>query len=118
MNIIGPLIKYQQQLRVFHWQTKIYAEHKAFGKTYEQLDDLIDNFIETYQGRYGRVKPTTIYKIELKSLDSDNTLNECLSEAINYLKGMSTELKDTDLLNLRDEMLGVYHRLKYLLTFE
>lgn len=119
MTIIGPLIKYQQQLRVFHWQTNSYAQHKAFGKTYEALDDLIDNFVETYQGKFGKIKPNVIYKIELKSLDSDSTLDEYLNAFTDYLKKMSTEIpNETDLLNIRDEMLGTLNRLKYLLTFK
>lgn len=119
MNIIGPLIKYQQQVRIFHWQTNSYAEHKAFGKTYKTLDELIDSFVETYQGRFGKTKPTITYKIELKSLDSDTTLNEYLNEFTVYLQSMSFELsKETDILNIRDEMLGVLNRLKYMLTLK
>ena len=37
------------------------------------------------------------------------------------LIGMSNDLskdKDTDLLNLRDEMLGLFNKLSYLLTLE
>ncbi len=46
MKIIVPLVQFQQQLRVFHWQTESYAQHKALGKAYEALDGLIDSFVE------------------------------------------------------------------------
>jgi hypothetical protein len=28
MNVITPLIQFQQQLRIYHWQTDSYAAHK------------------------------------------------------------------------------------------
>ena len=49
--IVTDLLQMQNQLRIFHWQTKSYAAHKALGKAYENLDELIDTFIETALGR-------------------------------------------------------------------
>ena len=43
-EIIINLLAMENQMRVFHWQTMSYAEHKAFGKTYDNLTELIDNF--------------------------------------------------------------------------
>jgi hypothetical protein len=51
MKLISPFLKIQQQLRIFHWQTESYAQHKAFGKAYEALDGLIDDFVEVYMGQ-------------------------------------------------------------------
>ena len=48
---IRDLLQMQNQLRIFHWQTKSYAVHKALGKAYESLNDLIDTFVETALGR-------------------------------------------------------------------
>ena len=36
----------QSQLKILHWQTKQYARHMAFGSTYDELDELIDAFVE------------------------------------------------------------------------
>ena len=116
MNIIGPLVQITQQLRIFHWQTPSYSAHKAFGKTYDTVSDLIDTFIETYMGVYGRAKPTVTYNIELKSLVNDEVVNNVLNEFIVYLKSMSEEIESTDLLNIRDSILGEINTLKYLLT--
>ena len=69
MTIISPLIRMQQQLRIFHWQTRSYAQHKAFGKAYESLDDHIDDFVEVFMGKYGR----PIAHINF-SVDLDNEL--------------------------------------------
>ena len=117
MNVIGPLIQFQQQLRIFHWQTVSYAQHKAFGKIYESLDPLVDSFVETYMGKFGRAKPTLTYHIELKSL-SDNNANDVIEGFKGYLESMSNEDLSTDLLNIRDSILGEVHTLQYLLSLK
>lgn len=117
MNVISPLVQFQQQLRIFHWQTDSYAKHKAFGKAYENLDGLIDTFVETYMGIFGRSKPTVTFQINLKSLTGPEVVEGALSDFEYYLNQMSNEIHDkTDLLNIRDEMLGEINRLRYLLS--
>lgn len=118
MNVIGPLIQFQQQLRVFHWQTDSYAQHKAFGSVYGALDDLIDSFVEGYMGVNGRSKPTITFHIELKSLTSQAVVDEVVESFESYLESMSRENITTDLLNTRDEILGEVHRLRYLLSLK
>ncbi len=120
MKIIVPLVQFQQQLRIFHWQTESYARHKALGKTYEALDDLIDSFVETFMGKYGRLKSTEgNYTITLTNLEG-NDIVKIIDEFIAYLETYETELdeKDTDLFNIRDEMKGESNTLKYLLTLK
>lgn len=38
-----------------HLQTRSFAEHMALGTLYEELPDLVDTLIESYQGKYGLV---------------------------------------------------------------
>jgi hypothetical protein len=119
MNVISPLIQFQQQLRIFHWQTDSYAAHKAFGKTYEAMDGLIDSFVETYMGAFGRSKPTTTFQIYLKPLIDYSMVDETLEDFEFYLKNMDKEIPDkSDLLNIRDEMLGAINTLRYLLSLK
>ena len=43
----------------------------------------------------------------------------CADIFTDYLKNMDAEISgETDLLNIRDEMLGAVHKLKYLLTLK
>lgn len=119
MNVISPLIQFQQQLRIFHWQTSSFAEHEAYGKTYETMDDLIDTFVETYMGRFGRSVPNLTFHILLQPLSSDDVVDKTLTSFKDYLKNMDAEISgETDLLNIRDEMLGAVHKLNYLLTLK
>jgi len=118
VKLIAPFLRIQNQLRIFHWQTTSYAQHKAFGKAYEALDELIDAFVEVFMGKYGRSKASVRYTIELDNLGGDFT--EVIDNYVGYLTGLTSELDpaDTDLLNIRDEMLGELNRLKYLLTLK
>lgn len=119
MNVIGPLIQFVQQLRIFHWQTDSYAQHQAFGRIYDALDDLSDTFVEMYMGKFGRAKPTVTYQISLRSLTGPQVVDEVIAAFIEYLNSMSDHAEiSSDLLNIRDSILGEVHTLKYLLTLK
>ena len=120
-TLIGKFIYFKEQIRILHWQTKEYARHMAYGSFYSTLDDLTDNFIETYQGKYGRINFEGAEPVEFKNI-SDIKINDFLNELISFLSvDLTDQLKsdvDTDLLNIRDEMLGATNKLKYLLTLK
>ena len=111
----------QSQFKILHWQTKGYARHQAFGGIYGTLDGLVDTFIETAMGKFGR------FSLEEndKALNIDNlqdvNIVDFLQEIKGFLVSLTGELdpnSDTDLLNIRDEMLGEINKLAYLLTLE
>lgn len=115
MNVISPLIQFHQQLRIFHWQTDSYSKHKAFGKAYDALDELIDNFLETFMGNFGRSKPVTSFELELRPY-SETNVDLTIQFFIDYLKNMDLHISEySDLLNIRDEILAEINKLKYLL---
>jgi DNA-binding ferritin-like protein len=111
----------QNQFKILHWQTKGYARHKAFGEIYETLDGLIDEYVEICMGKHGRFSlDNSTNTIQMTNL-ADLNIVEFLQTAKNRLIGFGSELsqeRDTDLLNLRDEMLGSLNKLAYLLTLE
>jgi DNA-binding ferritin-like protein len=117
---INLFLGLQSQLKIFHWQTKGYARHKAFGKAYDTLDGLIDTFVEEAMGKYGRfVLDDSTSVIELANL-KELKPEAMLDTVISALNQFSEQLEDSDtnLLNVRDEMLGEINKLKYLLTLE
>lgn len=118
MNFITNLLTLQNQLRVFHWQTQrkvgSFAQHSAFGTAYEELDPLIDDFIEIYQGKKGVIMGRDGFVVKLKNL-SDNP-ESFVDSFISYLSEnipQALEESDTDLLNIRDEMLAILNQTKY-----
>lgn len=117
---INLFLSLQSQMKINHWQTKSDARHRAFGQFYEKMDDLIDNFVEAAMGKYGRfVLDNETNVIELKNLSELDLkgLIKTLKQALVQI-GQSLDSEDTDLLNLRDEMLGELNKLSYLLTLK
>jgi len=116
--IVTTLLTLQNQLKIHHWQTKSYAEHQALGGAYDEFSDLIDEFIEVFMGKYGRIESKNGFKIELSNYN-DISPTDFVDKYVDYLVNelpKSLEKTDTDLLNIRDEMLGQLNKLKYLLT--
>lgn len=120
MNFISELLQLQNQLRIYHWQTDSFAAHQALGNSYESLNALIDSFIEEFMGKYGKIRSEKDFILTLKNID-ENSIIDYVNTAILFLnKDLPSYLReeDTNLLNIRDEMLGVLQKLKYLLTLE
>jgi DNA-binding ferritin-like protein len=119
-TLLIKFISLQEQFRILHWQTKSYARHNAFGGIYSDLDDLIDEFMEVYMGKYGRVEFEGEGTIILKNT-KDLELNTFIKENLEFLKSLNEELNpsnDSDLLNVRDEIMGKINKLRYLLSLK
>lgn len=121
MNIVSKLLTYQNQVKILHWQTTSYSEHKSLDGLYSDLSGHIDEFIETFMGKYGRIIAQTNFNLTLenyKNMPPQNLLVEMEAYLINELPTMLDAKKDTDLLNIRDEILGSVNQTKYLLTLK
>ncbi len=120
-KIILNLLKLVTQLRIFHWQTESYAQHKAFSNAYESLSNLLDRLVEVHQGKYGRIAYTSPAGLEISNSEDLNA-QDILTEVAEYLTTNFNELhdsvKDSDCLNIRDEMVAEINKLKYLLTLK
>ena len=123
MNISSKvkfLLEAQTQFKIMHWQTKGYARHNAFGMIYDTLSDLIDTFVEQAMGKYGRFVledgDKTIQLQNLSEINGKAMINTIAKSLIQFTDEF--DATDTNLLNIRDEMLGSVYQLSYLLTLE
>ena len=100
-ELASRLVHSQTQSHIFHLQTGSYAEHKALQGYYENIDDLMDSLIESYQGENDIIK-------NYKSLPMDNY--DSKEQVIGYfedLMGMVRELSEdfpSYLKNIVDEI--------------
>jgi len=112
------LMQMQNQYKILHWQTMSFSQHKSFDEIVSSLSENIDEFIETYMGKYGRVIAAGTFNINLANY-KDTDFVALTNNYIEFLIGLSNVLdktQDSDLLNIRDEILGSLNQLKYLLT--
>jgi hypothetical protein len=115
-EIVTMFFHIRAQVKLYHWQTRSFAEHKATDDLVEALDTNIDKFIEVYMGRYGRphikktlpVKNLSVSGIRAFITKSDEWLASSLPRML--------KKTDSDLLNIRDEILADLNQIKYLFT--
>jgi DNA-binding ferritin-like protein len=114
-NNIISLIEIRDKAHLAHWNTTIYAKHKALGKFYEGLTDLLDTFVETYQGKYGRIEFAGLSELRIVT-DANTLVEQAYTEAEQIEKQI--DIKCTDLLNILADIKGLCNHTKYLLTLE
>jgi hypothetical protein len=115
-EIVSVFFHMRSQIKLYHWQTRSFSEHKATDDLVTALDTNIDKFIEVYMGRYGRpyikktlpVKNLTVSGIRAFITKSDEWLASSLPRML--------KKTDSDLLNIRDEILADLNQIKYLFT--
>lgn len=120
-TIMASFLGIHAQFRVLHWQTQSFSKHSAYGGIYASLNDLIDSFMEKYMGKYGRVALEGEKDAIVLSNIGELNIEEFLDTVEQFLLSFNNKLnsqRDSDLLNLRDEMLGEVSQLRYLLTLK
>ena len=118
-ELIHDFLQLQAQIKLYHWQTKSYSRHVGSDKLSSSLAGTIDKFVEVYIGKYDRPMlkgPTSMLRLENKT---DSSIIDYINNWILYLEKTLPSMlskNDTDLLNIRDEMLGDLNQTKYLFT--
>ena len=111
----------RDQIKLYHWQTRVYSRHIATDNVLEKLEKSIDSYVEIYIGKYGRPKVSgKNASITLHNL-SEAGATRLVNAAVKYLQGPLTKtLKpiDTDLMNVRDEIIADLNQLLYLFTLK
>jgi len=112
----------RDQIKLYHWQTRVYARHVATDKILESLEKSIDSFVEIYIAKYGRPKISgKNASITLQNL-TEAGATRMIHAAIKHLQGSITKsldpVSDTDLINIRDELIGDLNQLLYLFTLK
>ena len=95
-----------------HWSTRSYAEHMALGDFYIQVVEVIDNFVECYQGNFGAIK-------RVKLTGSSESILDCLeADSIWIAKNCDAITGDVEPLeNILQELTALYLRTIYKLKF-
>jgi hypothetical protein len=111
-------------VKLYHWKTSSYATHKATDDLYTNLNANIDKFIEVLLGKAGnRINLMGKKNISLIDLNSPERLRNKINSFKSYLISITNSpairlMSNTDLLNIRDEILGNLNQFLYLLTFK
>lgn len=96
---------------VLHLNSKSYSEHKALGSFYEGLLVFLDDFVETYQGKYGLVGDLPI------DVDSSPEAVSYLEDCAKFFTVGRDALKDHHLQHMVDEAISLTYKTVYKLKF-
>jgi DNA-binding ferritin-like protein len=120
------VIKYLSLLntvKIYHWKTHSYATHKATDELYSKLNEDIDKFVEVLLGKIGnRIDLTKVKSIPIHDFTSLEQMKKEIANFKSYLVGLDSNkvmniMSNSDLYNIRDEILGDLNQFLYLLTF-
>ena len=123
-NIIMLCLQILNTVKLYHWKTMKYSEHKATDELYDDLNGKIDEFVEVLMGKDGkRINLSGKKSIKLNDFNNLNSLKKYIENAKKYLISMTNSKnigtsENSDLLNIRDEILGILNKFTYLLTLE
>ncbi len=118
-ELVNVMMTLRDQVKIYHWQTLQYPRHMATNDLLPKLDTNIDEFVEVFIGKYGRPKFSgKSATIKLENYHDKDATN-FIRDAIQWLTHkLPKHLKptDTDLLNIRDEILADLNQTLYLFT--
>jgi DNA-binding ferritin-like protein len=123
-KIVLAFLEMLNTVKLYHWKTHSFATHKATDELYGQLNETIDKFVEILLGKFGdRVNLTKVKSIPLNDFSTQEQFIKKVMQYKEFLVSLDTNptmksMSNTDLYNIRDEMLGHFNQLLYLLTFE
>lgn len=116
-SIIQHFMEIINTIKLYHWKTYSFPEHKSTDELYESLSGHIDKFVEVMLGRYGGRINKKEFSFKCKN-SSESEFKRYIDNTLFYLATFNQTFKnDSDLLNIRDEMVADLNQFKYLLTF-
>lgn len=120
-KIVVVFMEMLNMVKLYHWKTHSFAQHKATDELYSKLNENIDTFMEILLGKdESRVylHNQRIYLYDYSDLDHFKKHIQGFRTYLISLSGILNHKKDSDLLNVRDEILGNINQFIYLLTFD
>ena len=120
-QIVKKFMELLTMIKLYHWKTHSYSQHKATDELYEKLNENIDRFVEVLLGKSGARIKMLESKMNMYDLETKGELREHLLEYRQMLVDMNRsfhEKKDSDILSIRDDILADMNQFLYLLTFD
>jgi DNA-binding ferritin-like protein len=109
-SIVITFVEFLNVVKMYHWNTRSYSEHKATDELYEVLGKNIDKFVEIMLGN--KRLPTLKTKITII-----NTNRVEFMAIVNKFKIFLLKLNMApDLMNVRDDILADVDQFIYLLS--
>jgi DNA-binding ferritin-like protein len=107
------------QVKLYHWATMEYGVHKALDELHSTLSENVDSFVEIFIGRYKKQPLPASLTVKTKIQADVQKLDKYLESLHDQLIGIGKSVgKETQLLNILDEMIGAVDRTQYLIRLK
>ncbi len=121
-TIVITFIEMLNTIKLHHWKTMSFATHKATDELYSKLNENIDTFVEIMLGKSGgRINLSNVRSIPVYDFNDETTFKRKIESYRAFLTNLTMNSNimhdNTDLFNVRDELLGNLNQFMYLLTF-
>lgn len=120
-HLVKIFLEMLNVVKLYHWKTRSFSLHKATDELYERLNGHIDTFVEVLLGKdQSRIKMIE-REIDLLDYEKKSNFQSRIFEYRAFLTGLNDyfdEKRDSDLLSIRDEILGDINQFLYLMTFD
>jgi hypothetical protein len=108
-------------VKLYHWKTHSFPEHKSTDELHARLSENVDKFVEVLLGKDESRIMKWDKNMQIIQYDNKADFKARIYYYREFLKGLSDILDprmDSDLLNIRDEILADINQFLYLLTFK
>lgn len=117
-KLVNQLLQLRNQIKLYHWQTDMHSRHVSADKFLDKAEKIIDNIVESYQGKYGIIylngNNKNIKLDNIKDKDIKKYLLTVRDFLIKIYPQFINKNTNTDLLNLRDELIAEINITLYL----
>ena len=118
-NIVKIFLEVINMIKLYHWKTRSYSEHKATDELYDRITDNTDKFIEVLMGKDQSRIQMIESKIDLIDPNKLTDFKDRIHKFREFLEDIDIyfdKRNDSDLLNIRDEMLSDVNQFLYLIS--
>jgi DNA-binding ferritin-like protein len=113
-NTLHKMLEMLMLIKMYHWKTNSYSSHKATDHLYSSLNEHMDKFVEIWLGKNNK-KLNAQMNISVTYVSNKTKLTSKVKLFIQHLEGLQL---DSDLLTIRDDIVGELNQFLYLLTFK
>ena len=114
MQFVMCLLHSVTNAHILHLSTNSYAAHQALGNFYQEIGDLVDSFVEAFQGKYGLL---TNYTTDYMQVSEPIAYMNYLKVEVEKLRREPKFPQDSELQNEVDNIANLINSTLYKLRF-
>jgi len=114
MDLVMCLLHSVTNTHILHFQSLSYSQHIALGVFYDEISDLVDSFVEAFQGKYGLL---TKYTADFELANAPIPYLEYLKAEVETKRRAANFPQDSELQNEIDNIANLINSTLYKLRF-